>query len=121
MQFKNLNKNFESINLKDGEVVYSEGEKSGDGYLIQYGNIQLKTSDKMPSKLPVLGPGEIFGVWKVLFENEERFFTATAITNTRLIVIPEEFLKNELSTINPFLRHCFNLWIPLREYFSNST
>ena len=28
MDFKNLNKNLESINLKDGEVVYSQGEKS---------------------------------------------------------------------------------------------
>jgi len=33
----------------------------------------------MDSKFPVLGPGEIFGVWKVLFEHEERFFIATAI------------------------------------------
>ena len=57
----------------------------------------------------------------MLFENEERFFTATAITNSGLIVIPEDFLKNELSTINPFLRHCFRAWVPLREYFSNST
>ena len=43
----------------------------------------------------------------MLFENEERFFTVTVITNTRLIVIPEDFLKKELSKINPFLRHCF--------------
>ena len=57
----------------------------------------------------------------MLFENEERFFTATAITNTGLIVIPEDYLKNELSTINPFLRHCFKAWVPLREYFYNST
>jgi len=114
MQFKDLNKNFKSIVLRDGDILFSQGDKTGDGYIIQYGNIQLKT-------LPVLGPGEIFGVWKVLFENEERFFTATAITNTRLIVIPEDFLKNELSTINPFLRHCFRAWVPLREYFSNST
>ena len=121
MQFKDLNKKFKSIVLRDGDILFSQGDKTGDGYIIQYGNIQLKTSDKMPSKLPVLGTGEIFGVWKVLFENEERFFTATAITNTRLIVIPEDFLKNELSTINPFLRHCFRAWVPLREYFSNST
>jgi len=109
MQFKDLNKNFKSIVLRDGDILFSQGDKTGDGYIIQYGNIQLKTRDKMPSKLPVLGPGEIFGVWKVLFENEERFFTATAITNT------------ELSTINPFLRHCFKAWVPLREYFYNST
>ena len=121
MQFKGLNKKFKSIVLRDGDLLFSQGDKTWDGYIIQYGNIQLKTRDKMPSKLPVLGPGEIFGVWKVLFENEERFFTATAITNTGLIVIPEDYLKNELSTINPFLRHCFKAWVPLREYFYNST
>ena len=119
MQFQELNKNFESINLRDGEILYSQGDKSGDGYIIQYGNNQLKNDDEMPAKYPVLGPGEIFGVWKVLFEDEQRFFTATSISNTSLIIIPEDFLKKELATINPFLRHCFKSWIPLREYFSN--
>ena len=121
MQFKGLNKKFKSIILSEGDILFSQGDKTGDGYIIQYGNIQLKTSEKMVSKLPVIGPGEIFGVWKVLFENEERFFTVTVITNTRLIVIPEDFLKKELSKINLFLRHCFRAGVPLREYFSNST
>ena len=117
MDFKNLNKNLESINLKDGEVVYSQGEKSGDGYIIQFGNIQLKHTEIMPPKYPVLGPGEVFGVWKVLFEDEERFFTATAIGNTHLIIIPEKVLEKELAQMDPFLRHCFKVWIPLREHF----
>ena len=117
MEFKNLIKNFESINLKDGEVVFSQGEKSGDGYLIHFGNIQLKHDEHMPDKYPVLGPGEIFGVWKILFEDEERFFTATAISNTGLIVIPENFLEKELVKMDPFLIHCFKVWIPLREHF----
>ena len=118
MQFKGLNKKFKSIILSDGDILFSQGDKTGDGYIIQYGNIQLKTSEKMVSKLPVIGPGEIFGVWKVLFENEERFFTATAITNTSLLVIPAKFLEKELDTMDPFLRHCFKAWIPLREHFS---
>lgn len=117
MELKNLTKNFESINLKDGEVVYSEGEKSGDGYIIQFGNIQLKHDEHMPKKYPVLGPGEIFGVWKILFEDEERFFTATAISNTGLLVIPEKILEKELTQMDPFLRHCFKVWVPLREHF----
>ena len=88
MDFKNLNKNLESINLKDGEVVYCQGEKSGDGYIIQFGNIQLKHAEIMTPKYPVLGPDEVFGVWKILFEDEKHFFTATAIGNTHLIIIP---------------------------------
>tara|TARA_B110000211_G_C13586065_1_gene338366 strand:- start:46 stop:405 length:360 start_codon:yes stop_codon:yes gene_type:complete len=118
MQFKGLNKKFKSIILSDGDILFSQGDKTGDGYIIQYGNIQLKTSEKMVSKLPVIGPGEIFGVWKVLFENEERFFTATAIINTSLLVIPAKFLEKELDTMDPFLRHCFKAWIPLSEHFS---
>ena len=93
MQLETLNKNFESINLKDGEVVYSEDEKSGDGYIIQSGNIQLKHVEHIPNKYPVLEPGEIFEVLKTLFEDEERFFNATTISNTRLIVIPEKFIE----------------------------
>ena len=83
--------------MKDGEVVYSQGEKSGDGYIIQFGNIQLKHAEIMPPKYLVLGPGEVFGVWKVLFEYEERFFTATAIGNTHLIIVPEKVLEKELA------------------------
>ncbi len=45
------------------------------------------------------------------------FFTATAISNTSLIVIPEKFIEKELSKMDPFLRHCFQVWIPLREHF----
>ena len=102
---------FKSIELRNGDILFTQGDKTGDGYIIQFGNIQLKTKATMDSKFPVLGPGEIFGVWKVLFEHEERFFTATAITHTSLVVIPEDFLKKELSKMNPFLKHCFKTWI----------
>ena len=71
----------------------------------------------MLPKYPVLGPGEVFGVWKVLFGDEERFFTATAIGNTHLIIIPEKVLEKELAQMDTFLRHCFKVWIPLREHF----
>ena len=73
MDFKNLNKNLESINFKDGEVVYSQGEKSGDGYIIQFGNIQLRHTEIRPPKFPVLGPGEVFGVWKYYLETKNAF------------------------------------------------
>ena len=111
MQFKDLNKKFKSIELRNGDILFTQRDKTGDGYIIQFGNIQLKTKATMDSKFPVLGPGEIFGVWKVLFEHEERFFTTTAITHTSLVVIPEDFLKKELSKMNPFLKHCFKTWI----------
>ena len=44
MKFKDLNKKFKSIVLRDGDLLFSQGDKTGDGYIIQYGNIQLKTS-----------------------------------------------------------------------------
>ena len=73
----------------------------------------------MPPKYPVPGSGEVFGVQKVLFGDEESFFTATAIGNTHLIIIPEKVLEKELAQMDTFLRHCFKTWIPLREHFSN--
>ena len=33
--------------------------------IIQNGNIQVKTTDKIPNKLPILRKDEIFGVLKV--------------------------------------------------------
>ena len=116
MQFKELNKKFKSINLREGDIIFSQGDKSGDGYIIEYGNIKL-TKYNETFRFPILGSGEIFGVWKVLFDREERFFTATAVNNTGLLVIPEDLLLKELSSMDPFLRHCFKEWIPLSEHF----
>ena len=54
---------------------------------------------------------------KYYLKMKKRFFTATAISNTGLIVIPEKFIEKELGKMDPFLRHCFKVWIPLREHF----
>ena len=59
MQFKDLNKKFKSIELRNGDILFTQGDKTGDGYIIQFGNIQLKTKATMDSKFPVLGPGEL--------------------------------------------------------------
>ena len=31
--------------------------------------------------------------------------------------VVEKFIKKELGKMDPFLRHCFKVWIPLREHF----
>ena len=42
MQFKDLNKKFKSIELRNEDILFTQGDKTGDGYIIQFGNIQLK-------------------------------------------------------------------------------
>ena len=65
----------------------------------------------------ILGPGEVLGVWKVLFENEERFFTASAEEKTSVIILPEEYLEEKISKADPFIKHCFRSWLHLTRKF----
>ena len=75
MNVQDLRKVFSSKILEKNEILFKEGDPDGQGYIIESGKISLI---KKNIRVEILGPGEVLGVWKVLFENEERFFTASA-------------------------------------------
>ena len=59
----------------------------------------------------IANEGEVVGVWKILFNNDSRFFTAVANRDTSVIVIPEAHLKLLIDQADPFLLHCFRKWL----------
>ena len=47
--------------------------------------------------------GEIFGVYKALFENDQRYFTGTVVEKSRITCIPEQVLKDRTAASDPFI------------------
>ena len=109
--------------LKAGDVLFREGDTNGDGYIVETGELEL-TRNEGDTKIrtAVLGQGEVLGVWKILFANDKRYFTAKATIKTTVIVIPEPHLQSMLDQADPFLLHCFRKWLDVsRHYMKNSS
>ena len=114
MNVEDLRKVFKSKILEKNEILFKEGDVDGQGYIIESSKISLI---KKNIRVEILGPGEVLGVWKVLFENEERFFTASAEEKTSVIILPEEYLEEKISKADPFIKHCFRSWLHLTRKF----
>ena len=110
--FNSLAKKFSRRFLKAGDVLFREGDTNGDGFIIETGELELtKRHQDIVERAALLNEGEVVGVWKTLFNNDTRFFTATANQDTSVIVIPEAHLKFLIDKADPFLLHCFRKWI----------
>ena len=105
--FDKLAVHFSRRFLKAGDVLFREGETNGDGYIVETGELEL-TRNEGDTKIRTafLGEGEVFGFCKILFANNERYFTPKATIKTTVIVIPEPHLQSMLDQADPFL-HCF--------------
>ena len=92
--FEKLATNFSRRFLKAGDVLFREGDTNGDGYIIETGELEwIRNEGDTKIRTAILGEGEVLGVWKILFANNERYFTAKATVKTAVIVIPEAHLK----------------------------
>ena len=122
-EFDKLAVNFSRRFLKSGDVLFREGDTNGDGYIVEAGELELtKNEGDTKIRTAVLGEGEVLGVWKILFENDVRYFTAKATIKTTVIVIPEPHLQSMLDQADPFLLHCFRKWLEVsRNYMKSSS
>ncbi|MDA9246079.1 cyclic nucleotide-binding domain-containing protein [Rhodobacteraceae bacterium] len=108
MNISQLQQKFSRKTLDKGETLFNEGEVGGQGFIIEVGEISLYKDNK---KTAVLGEGEVVGVWKVLLDQDARFFTAKATIKTILFIIPEDYLDSIVKDADPFLKHCFKQWV----------
>ena len=110
--FDSLARKFSRRFLKVGDVLFREGDTNGDGFIIETGELVLtRQHQDIVERAALLNEGEVVGVWKILFNNESRFFTAVANRDTSVIVIPEAHLKLLIDQADPFLLHCFRKWL----------
>ena len=110
-----LTKMFSSRSLEKNDVLFREGDTLGDAYIIKYGEIELQ---KNKFKVEVVSPGEIVGIFNILFDNKTRMFTAVALTKGEVFIIPENYLRGLLEKSDPFVRYCFRTFLPLLERFT---
>lgn len=68
-----------------GEIIYEEGGKPGDSYLILEGDVELNMAGKIVAKF---GPGMIFGIASPI-GIQKQLVTATANTDIVVAVIPK--------------------------------
>ena len=110
-----LSKMFSSRSLEKNDVLFREGDTLGDAYIIKFGEIELQ---KQKSKVELVTPGEIVGIFNVFFDNKTRMFTAVAITKGEVFIIPEQYLKGLLDKSDPFVKYCFRTFLPLLNRFA---
>ena len=121
--FDGLAKKFSRRFLLSGDILFREGDTNGDGFIVEKGELELtRYHDNVIERTALLEEGEVVGVWKILFNNETRYFTATATKETTVIVIPESHLSLLLNQADPFLIHCFQKWLDVsRSYMADSS
>jgi CRP-like cAMP-binding protein len=91
------------------EIIFEEGDKAGDGYILSLGKVQLlqKDSKGVINEKYKISSMQVFGIWNSIFDSEIRLFTAKAIEKSSLLVIPKGTLDKKMANLDPFLRFCF--------------
>jgi CRP-like cAMP-binding protein len=87
-----------SRDVSKGDVLFQEGQIGDHMYVIVEGKVKLgqTSTDGRESLLGVLGPGEMFGELS-LFDPGMRTSTATALTDTTVLLMGHDQLKPWLS------------------------
>src|SRR5688572_13248511 len=80
-----LAKEMETIEVRKGEVVFSEGERGDSLYIVLTGKIKVgrRAVDGRQNLIALMGPSDMVGELS-LFDPGPRTATATAVVDTRL-------------------------------------
>lgn len=91
--------------LNAGETLFREGDVGDEAYVIESGSVEIRA--KLPAGekiLAQLGADDILGEM-ALVGDQRRTASATALENTTLAVITQEYLAERLNQADPMLRH----------------
>ena len=111
MNIEDLAKVFPTETVEAGTVLFEQGGSDGDGYIVQVGKVELsrQVGDAVQRGIFVEA-GEILGVYKTLFENDQRYFTGTVVEKSRITRIPEQVLIDRIAASDPFIIYCVRNW-----------
>lgn len=85
--------------FKKGEVIFREGDKGSEMYIIQSGKVEVvRKSVKEEVLLATIEPKAFFGEM-ALFGDPHRSATIKAVEDTKMIVITKEILDSQLKKV----------------------
>ena len=89
-----LAKEMETIDVRKGEIVFSEGEPGDSLYIVLSGKIKLgrRAADGRQNLVSIMGPSDMVGELS-LFDPGPRTATATAVTDARLARLKKTSLR----------------------------
>ncbi|MEN3044300.1 MAG: cyclic nucleotide-binding domain-containing protein [Candidatus Hydrothermales bacterium] len=91
----------------EGEVIFSEGEKGDEIYLIKKGKVRIfKRFEESEKTLAILKEGDIFGEIAPL-DGKPRSATAVALENTVVEVLDKESILNIINS-HPIVKYLIN-------------
>ena len=92
------------LSLKVGTLVFDEGDKGDNAYMIAKGAIEIRrTRGVSPHALATLKKGDIFGEM-ALFDDSPRMAAALAVEETLLLVLTRDEFYARLETVDPVLK-----------------
>lgn len=111
MKIEDLANVFPTETMEAGTVLFGQGGTDGDGYIVQVGKVELsrRVGESIQRGIFVEA-GEIFDVYKTLFENDQRHFTGTVVEKSRIPRIPEQVLKDRIAASDPFIIYRVRNW-----------
>ena len=113
--FENLKKHFGVIRLPNDHVIYRQGDKDQDGYILVKGKVELSRnlSESMIERGVFISDGQVFGVFTALFNTDSRRWNATTVGPCEIIMIPAQTLLTKIDAMDPFLKYCLSQWYSL--------
>ena len=113
-----LESKFEIFSFNKGHVLFKQGDKNSDGFILKSGVVGLtREVEGTIVHAAKINAGEVMGVWKCLFDLPERTFTATCLLDVTVLRIPEANLKKIINDADPFLKYCIGSWLSITRQF----
>ncbi len=98
---------FETRQIKKGRTVFSEGMTAHDAYLLKEGHIEISVAvDGKKVVLTTLAEGTVFGEMALVLKEHKRTATATALKDSRLVVIPKNVFDKYVNASPKLIATC---------------
>ena len=103
---------FKKTKLAKGTVLFREGDKGEEAYLIISGQIQLRKNvlSEYPQTVATVGSGDVVGEM-ALFDNRPRLAEAMVSEDAEVFVIPRDQFSERLAGMNPVMRRILQIMV----------
>lgn len=102
---------FERRQLPEGEMIFSQGQKADNAYILASGKIAIfKMVEDKKVHLATLRPGALFGEMGII-DGAPRMASALTLAPCNLVVIPADLVGGKLSRTDPFVRALITILI----------